>query len=371
MKKRGPLSPTSIAALVLSAVFLQVDEPTVAGTTPSKPPAKPRVLTPDQQAAQRTAIKARDERTAKILQLRKEMSAAAQRGDQKTVIRISTELLEYPSVTTSYLETRAAAYSMSKNREQAVEDYSACIRIKPTALLYRLRAKEYHMLGDDAKARADTLEAVKLEPKASLILEQARQQMSHEDYDTAIATARRALTMLDTEPPDKRLEYEIAAHDQIGLSYLQLKEYTKARDEFDKALNLTPEWSQAIKKNDQAKIRSLAKWNGRKILRRGECYEKLGKFKEAQADYELVVESKPKSFDYRRSLLRLYRKAGQDDKALALVTQMLQEDDSPDLYYRRSEIYKKLGKEALAKKDFDRARKIEYDLMGSNQKLKD
>ncbi len=44
---------------------------------------------------------------------------------------------------------------------------------------------------------------------------------------------------------------------------------------------------------------------------------------------------------FEEAYSRVYRKVGQDEKALALVTQLLQEDDSPDFYYKRAEIYKK------------------------------
>lgn len=56
-----------------------------------------------------------------------------------------------------------------------------------------------------------------------------------------------------------------------------------------------------------------------------------------------------------------------NEKALALVNELLQLDDSPDLYYKRAEIYKKLGKDELAKVDFDRARKREDMFMGSRK----
>ena len=47
---------------------------------------------------------------------------------------------------------------------------------------------------------------------------------------------------------------------------------------------------------------------------------------------------------------------------------MLLEDDTPELYYKRAEIYKKLGKTAQAKIDLDRAANIEYSLMGTHKR---
>ncbi len=149
------------------------------------------------------------------------------------------------------------------------------------------------------------------------------------------------------------------------------KDYKGALAALSKALDLLPGWIAANKKNDKPRMVEIAKSDGNRVLRRGEAFEKNRQAERGYFGLRTGSSGVPKELPFRRSLLRAYRKVGQDEKALALVTQLLQEDDAPDLFYKRAEIYKKLGKEAQANVDIARARKSENSLMGSDRKLAD
>ncbi len=336
------------------------------------PPAKTTQATTPSAAvtpARAAALKAHAARLAKLRELRKQAVVCQKAKDIHGLLRVCNEVLAIEPDSYNWLFMRAGAYWYLRKRDLAIEDYSACIKQKPTAQLYEIRSGQYKLMNNSQAALNDIQEAIKLKPMARFVLKEAQLLLEVGDIDGGIAAAKRVPTLLETAPAGKRLTFEIESYKIMGLAYLQKNDPKSALAPLSKALDLTPGWTAASKKNDRATLLKLAKWNGDKILCRGEAYEKLGKLKEAISDYELTVAAYPKDFDYRRSLLRAYRKSGQYEKALALVNQLLLEDDAPDLYYKRAEIYKKLGKTAQAKTDLDRAGNIEYSLMGSHKKL--
>ncbi len=308
-------------------------------------------------------------RREKVKKLGLQGAAFSMKQNWRGVVATANQILELEPNNVTWLSMRGSAYWEMHRREPAMADYATCLRLHPTAELYETRACYYQALGEYTAGLNDIREAIKRKPKVRFFLKEARLLMEHGDYEGAIAETKKALTYLNTEPAKDRLELETLSYDTLGLAYLSKKDNKGALEALTKALDLIPGWIAASKKNDKTRMVEIAKSDGNRVLRRGEAFEKTGKLKEAISDYELAVAAYPKSFPFRRSLLRAYRKVGQDEKALTLVTQLLQEDDAPDLFYKRAEIYKKMGKEAQANVDFARARKSEYSLMGSDKKL--
>ncbi len=276
---------------------------------------------------------------------------------------INDELAKNPN-DAPLLSLRGRAYMTVKKRELAIKDFTASLNLSPIADTYRARAYVYKSLGDAHKRLEDCKTVVKIEPTAENVLEVARAQIAFGQVQECIEGCKKALTMLDTEAPNKRWKVERNINEVMGTCYLGLNEPAKALGPLTKAVHLMPGYAEAKRKekSDAPLATSVDYPDGNS--NRGEALEKLGRLKEAIVEYEVAVKARPKNFDYRRSLLRAYRKAGQNDKALILVTQMLGEDDSPDLFYKRAEIYKKLGKSDLAKIDEERAKKTEYLFMG-------
>ena len=281
------------------------------------------------------------------------------------MVATANALLELEPNNVEWLSQRGGALWGLNKKERAIADYNTCIKLHPTAELYETRAWFNQAVGEYTTALNDIREAIKLKPKTRFFLKESRLLMEHGELKAGLAAAKKGLSYLSSEPAAARAGHEIACYDAIGLAYLSNNQPKETLEALSKALDLSG-WTEARKKNDRAAMLTIAKSDGNRVLRRGEAYEKLGKLPEAISDYELAVSAYPKSFPFRRSLLRAYRKTNQDTKALVLVTQLLQEDDSPDLYYKRSEIYKKLGKEAQANVDLARARQIESKLMGGN-----
>lgn len=261
---------------------------------------------------------------------------------------------------------RGKALADRKKREEAIAEYTTALKLKPDVDTYADRSYTYRCLGEDGKAVEDLQQIVKLAPTTRHYVWLCDRLMQRGHIDEAISLMLKGLTLSNKEPDmTERNEAKERAYDTLGRCYLALNKTDQALKYFNLGLEMFPGFTAACKKHDQSAIIKAVGGGTDQLLRRGEAYEKLGRLNEAAADYEIVVKIAPKSFEYRRSLLRLYRKTNQNDKALKLVSQMLIEDDSPDLYYKRADIYKKLGKTELAKVDEERARKIEYGIMGT------
>ncbi len=280
------------------------------------------------------------------------------------LVNLANEVLARDPKNALFLTYRGEGYGDRRRRENAIADFTASLAITPSLRAYRDRAYLYKVTGEKEKALQDWQTIVKMSPIASNYFDLAFQYFEVLKLDESIAAGQKALSLLNTEPAGKRSRLATNANKVIGMAFLAKNQPAKALQSFTRAVELIPGYTAAAKSNDRSTLRKLVMNNSGLFLLRGEAFEKSGKLKEAIAEYELTVETFPTSFDFRRSLLRAYRKNNQNDKALAVVTDMLRQDDSPDLYYKRSEIYKKLGKPDLAKVDFERARKIEYGLMG-------
>ena len=298
----------------------------------------------------------------KKLTQRAEVLYKAHKGVE--LINLSNEVLARDPKNALFLVYRGEGYGERKRRENAIADFTASLAITPSLRAYMDRAYLYKVTGEKDKALQDWQTIVKMRPIASNYFDLAFQYFEVLKLDESIAAGQKALSVLNTEPAGQRSRLATNANKIIGMAYLAKNQPAKALQSFTRAVELIPGYTTAAKSNDRSNLRKLVMNNSGLFLLRGEAFEKCGKLKEAIAEYELTVETFPTSFDFRRSLLRAYRKNNQNDKALAVVTDMLRQDDSPDLYYKRSEIYKKLGKPDLAKVDFNRARKIEYRLMG-------
>ena len=283
----------------------------------------------------------------------------------RQVIALTTNVLERNPNNPVFLALRGKAFLKIRKRPNAIEDFTASLKLRPDINTYRERAYTYKLMGDAQGCLNDRRTVARLAPTARNVLEVANAQMTLGNINECIEGCKKALTMLDSEPANKRNWAELECNEVLGQAYLGIDQPAKALGPLTRAVELVPGYAEAKKKEHSTSPLASARKYPDANLRRGEALEKTGRLKEAIVDYETAVQARPKSFDYRRSLLRAYRKYNQNDKALALVNQLLIEDDSPDLFYKRADIYKKLGKKDLAKIDEERAKKSEFDIMGS------
>lgn len=288
----------------------------------------------------------------------------AKKKEFRALVQTTSEGLQKFPHTYDFHAYRATAYLFLHMKEPAMADYSACLRIAPTPQVYMVRGDIYKSLGDIRTALEDYKRAQKLKPRADNLVLMGEAYLEIQDMDTCAATCKKALAMLNTVEKDMRTYTEARANEIIGTVYLAKKDPKQALVSLDRAVKITQSWGPPDPKSIDPNYLNNNAFKSKCILNRGEAYEKLGNLKKAIADYEAAVKFHPKNFDYRKSLLRALKKANEDQRALALINQLLSEDDAPDLYYKRAEILKKMGQIEKANIDISRARKIEYGIMG-------
>jgi len=359
LRQKSP-PPTLLVSLTAS-VILSICAPVVTPAQEFKGGNSAGVEAIKEQARQKRQ---------RIIKLARESTELLKQKDYRGVVRVTTEGLDLSPKSPHFLSHRAYAYMYLKMREEAIIDYTQLLKITPSASSYFNRSQMYAALGQTKMQLKDLDEAIKLTPTARLLTKKAQTHTDLGELDNTIAAAKRALTLLDSEQADKRKYIEAECYEIIGSAYLGKNNSQAALVSLNKVIQEIKGWPPPLKKRPRETAHSTdllltLHWRMNCYLRRGEAYEKLGKLKEAIADYEMAVKNIPESFTYRRSLLRAYKKTNQPEKALVLINQMLTEDDSPDLYYKRAEIYKKLGKDDLAKVDLARAKKTESALMGN------
>ena len=312
-------------------------------------------LPPTSSASQETS-------PTQLKQRQREAELLLDKANPRAAFQVANEVLQKDPGNATFLYLRAMANHKMKRREEAIVDFTASLKIKPDLQTYKDRAYTYKVLGDMHKSLADLQAMVRMSPNSDRIVDVAAMELEVGDIAACIRDAEKAVSMAKTSDSDWKAR--IAAYQLLGKAYIQKNDCQRALQALNngaKALSTGVDG----KKLNKEQIDKYAKGKFEDLfLLRGEAYEKSGKLKEAISDYEYIVSFHSKNTIVRRSLLRAYRKAGENNKALALVSQLLIEDDTPDLFYKRAEIYKKLGKPDLAKVDEQRARKIENDLMG-------
>ncbi len=284
-----------------------------------------------------------------------EINSLLQAHNPAAAIRLATTALEKDPRNAYILLQRGAAYSSLKKRELALADLSASISLHPTAEAYIERMTVHRELENPQKALRDAEDAVKISPRAFFILTVAELQMDVGEVDRSMTTARRGLTMLKTEQPPQRNFVEMSLYQTLAKGYLAKNDPGKGLEYINKALALLPNWTTASKSHNKQLMKKALGTVHSWIFIRANAYTKLRKNSEAISDYELICDMLPNNFTYKKTLIRAYQRANENQKALLLVNKFLKDDDLSYWYYRRSEIYKKFGKEDLAKRDYDRA----------------
>lgn len=295
----------------------------------------------------------------------KQIELLVRRGDSRTAYRLANEVVSSDPKNAQFLYLRGFSLYHQKRREEAIADYTASLKIKPDIQVYKDRSYTYKMLGLMHKSLDDLRTVVKLRPAADPIADVATMEFETGDLDGCIRDAQKVVGMTSKATSNEDRIARVLASEMLGKAYLGKNNKAKAIECLNGGIQASLIGPNG-KKITQPEANNKIGFRFQNLyLLRGEAYEKSGKLKEAMKDYENIVSLSPKRTTAKRSLLRLYMKAGENNKALALASELLIEDDSPDLYYKRSAIYKKLGKSDLAKIDFERARKIETELMGS------
>lgn len=126
------------------------------------------------------------------------------------------------------------------------------------------------------------------------------------------------------------------AHYKRGDAYDDIQEYEKAIGEYNKAIELNPNYTSAY-------------------YNRACAYAEMGQYSEAIADYDRTIELRPNHFlaYYNRGLV--YSRIGENEKAIADYNRAIQVDpDDADAYYSRGLAYNKKGEVAKAVSDLEK-----------------
>lgn len=207
-------------------------------------------------------------------------------------------------------------------------------------------------------------------PTVDEFIEDAKRECSIMEYEKAIKTYSRALKAY---PNDIRL-YQLRAN-----AYSKISSFEEAVADISQAIKMNPKenWYYALragyywglKKNKEAiadyttelKLVPNDHANRRK---RGHIYRLIGMYKEAIPDCERSVAMNVKQMDEALAdLAYSYAQTGQTQKAIDTYTKMIEK--FPDLsvgYYGRADIYEKLGKTKLAKRDRDQGKVADGEL---------
>jgi tetratricopeptide (TPR) repeat protein len=129
---------------------------------------------------------------------------------------------------------------------------------------------------------------------------------------------------------------------KLGVDSSQKGEYKKAVSDYNKAIEINPEFVVAY-------------------LDRGFTYSKMGEYEKAMSDYNKAIEINPRYAKayYNRGFL--YRKMGEYDKAISDYTKAIEIDSKYSLaYYNRGNAYYYKGEYENAWEDIKKARSLGY-----------
>ncbi|MEU8709351.1 tetratricopeptide repeat protein [Streptomyces sp. NPDC048565] len=237
------------------------------------------------------------------------------------------------------------------------------------ALAYSVRAREYRIAGDHARALADYALALEIDPAAQRPHagrgETYRLMGRHED---AVIACTRAVEL---DPLDAR------AVGSRGDAYRSLGRYDEALADFDRAVDLDPGYAwafgsraqvhEALGRPDEAvadytraiEIRPEYTWA---LGSRAFVHQSSGRHAEALVDYTRAVEINPQYAWAFASRGRFHHFMGQYEAALADYTRAVEVD--PDYgwaFGSRADTYVKLGRDEDALADYTRAVEVDPD----------
>ena len=136
-------------------------------------------------------------------------------------------------------------YSKMHKDQEAVNAYTRGLRITPNVgLLYNNRGFSYLLLKQYDKCYQDLLKAIEVDPTIAMShISLGEYYNEVGKYDEAIAKFNEALGM-----PDKNENELTAGYTGRGTSYLKKKQFDPAESDFQKALNVDPEYVEAHEK---------------------------------------------------------------------------------------------------------------------------
>ncbi len=143
----------------------------------------------------------------------------------------------------------AYQYQMGGEYEMAVELYRRSLEVHPTAEAHTYLGWAYHFQGKIEQAIAECKKAIQADPEfgnpyndiGAYLIEKG-------EYDAALPWLERALQ-------SRRYDSYHYPHYNLGRVYMAKEMYLKARQHFEQALQISPEYTLAREALDQARRR--------------------------------------------------------------------------------------------------------------------
>jgi tetratricopeptide (TPR) repeat protein/tRNA A-37 threonylcarbamoyl transferase component Bud32 len=264
---------------------------------------------------------------------------------------------------------RGLAYLALKKPDRAVEDLNVALKVDPNNLQVRARRAEGLVAQQKyAEARADFTTILEKAPR-ELEIWRARaivEWQNLKDFDAALADFKKC-----TELAPENAE----AFRCIGVILLGRRQYAAALDALQEALTLRPEYPEAIwarvqiyfnqRQYDKALeeldplIARLPDGPPESLNVRAGVYRAMGKLKEAAADYEHMIQVKPKEREAYVCLARVYDQQGDSAAAAASLERLMTATGSSAWsLVRRAEFRRDHRQFDAADKDCDQAAKL-------------
>ncbi|MFJ6082638.1 tetratricopeptide repeat protein [Streptomyces sp. NPDC092369] len=222
----------------------------------------------------------------------------------------------------------------SENYDQALNEYSAALKLNPNAqLAYFGRGQAYQLMLRPDDALADFNRAIELDPESvRALIGRGLVYLTGGQLEAALADFDGAIEITPGS---------ISAHRARGLVHQQMRQFTEALIDYDRAIDLDPNsvWTYA---------------------RRADTYQSLGRNEEALADFSRAIEIDPDSVKSLISRGMIRNILGNFDEAVVDFNRAISLDpDHAFAHTGRGLAYGSLGKGDEALLDYNRA--VELD----------
>ncbi len=270
-------------------------------------------------------------RGASIPAYRMRARALSTLGRHKEALADFTKIIELAPSADAYKD-RADLYAALKRDRQAVADYTRAIELKPDVYWYNVRGNFYLERGRYAKALADYVKAVEISPSHII----ARCPKSFEA--TLDEHRLRSYTrQIEREPSAWNFE-------QRGNFYLERGQYVKALADFQRSVELDPNYN-----FDELPEDLEEPVNAHRIIgytkriedaqpdvnyrRRGDVYFAMGNYAQAIADYSVVIERYPYDYESLEKRAKTYLKLKRYDAAIRDFKRLIERSGDTDCYF--------------------------------------
>lgn len=243
---------------------------------------------------------------------------------------------------------RGTAYRKAGETDKALADFNRAESVDPrNGDLYKERAFLFQKQGNSDAALKEYGKAVKFKPTVRVyqmrgnLLEQNRQlEKALADYNSAYALCVSAGRADERDGLTEVLMSRGRLNFRMGKLDAALADCTKA-------LKLDP--------------------RSRKLLEtRAEIYEAKKQWQKALKDYDAYISTNPSHLRGHLAKVRIYEVQGDLKNALAELTTCIHlSKGKAFLFYKRSQIYKKLNQDALALADQKAAERLESEITGT------